>query len=223
MDTEALTDPGAPVTAISGSTLFNRCMTRSISLANLGMSTVASAAPMLHRARAIPWESPTASAADSSLTDRKTFSLMRPTIPKSIKPTRPSSSNIKFPACTSAWKNGMVVTDLLQMLSAVMMVCMPISGSWDTCEIVDSSNKLTPFKNSSVMTFFVVYSKYTLGAVAAPINPSSNRKRRNSMVFLASLLKSSSSSMEARRSPVTPESEVRSHSGWMNSRMRAAE
>src|SRR6056297_1219505 len=73
-------------------------------------------------ASAIPSKLPTITADIKSLTASQVSGRMRPTIPKSIKPTRPSLNTIRLPACTSAWKNSHWVRLENQVFIAVIRV-----------------------------------------------------------------------------------------------------
>mmetsp|Transcript_52149 Transcript_52149/g.118896 ORF Transcript_52149/g.118896 Transcript_52149/m.118896 type:complete len:221 (-) Transcript_52149:758-1420(-) len=102
-------------------------------------STSSLVAPISVRARAMPSKSglrplaplappcasppaPTRLAA-SALRAPQMVGGIRPTIPKSMKPTRPSSRTRRFPACTSAWKKGQATTERVQTLRASTRVC----------------------------------------------------------------------------------------------------
>mmetsp|Transcript_73820 Transcript_73820/g.173200 ORF Transcript_73820/g.173200 Transcript_73820/m.173200 type:complete len:206 (+) Transcript_73820:213-830(+) len=76
-----------------------------MSAAKASSSTSPTVAPMEMSALAIPRASLTASAVFSLSMPVAICGERRPTMPKSMKPTRPSSRTSRFPAWTSAWKN----------------------------------------------------------------------------------------------------------------------
>ena len=66
---------------------------------------------------------------------------MAPTMPKSMKATRPSVSMRRFPACTSAWNHSFVRTDETHVFSATMTAA---SGEAEYCRTVSRSVIETP-------------------------------------------------------------------------------
>ena len=71
-------------------------------------------------------------------------------MPKSMKPTFPSSHTMRLPACTSAWKLSHASTDPNQTLSAFTSVA---SGSPRLTPLMASKSvSATPLKYSIVMT-----------------------------------------------------------------------
>mmetsp|Transcript_103019 Transcript_103019/g.177717 ORF Transcript_103019/g.177717 Transcript_103019/m.177717 type:complete len:299 (-) Transcript_103019:1073-1969(-) len=146
---------------------------------------------------------------------------IRPTIPKSMKPTRPSGSTSTFPACTSAWKLGQARTLPSHTFSALIRTS---SGSARGAAFLIPARSVrgAPRKRSIVRTFSPLAAGYRNGALATPMLFVS-RYVWNSRMFLASLRKSTSSIMLARISDRMSTSEARVRRGLRNSRTLAEE
>lgn len=95
----------------------------------------ASVAFIVASAFAIVSKSLSLSARPSASTARHVAGAMRPTMPKSMNPTRPSRSASTLPACTSAWKVSQKRTEPVQVLSALMSVASgsPVDTDWIAC------------------------------------------------------------------------------------------
>mmetsp|Transcript_51648 Transcript_51648/g.136426 ORF Transcript_51648/g.136426 Transcript_51648/m.136426 type:complete len:235 (+) Transcript_51648:304-1008(+) len=204
----------------SGERPRSRSRMPSTSWARAASSTSASVAPMAMRARAIDLASLAMKPIPRASTASQIFGGTRPTMPKSMKPTRPSSSTRRLPACTSAWKNSHFCTDRAHVLSAATRV---ISGSSVYCLMPSRSTKGTPRSRDMVRTFLEVNSEKGTGTVATLSSPLSSMNLRKTTRFRASSSKSSSPSIEVRRSEAMSESEPRVlRSGLMKPSTRAA-
>mmetsp|Transcript_21714 Transcript_21714/g.64675 ORF Transcript_21714/g.64675 Transcript_21714/m.64675 type:complete len:228 (+) Transcript_21714:216-899(+) len=209
-----------PPSTASAVALPSRARSLLMSSAKLSSSTSPTVAPMDMSARAMPRGSCSARATLSMSTPLETAGGRRPTMPKSRKPTRPSSSTRRLPACTSAWKNSHFCTERAQVLSAATRV---ISGSLVYRLMPSRSTSGTPRSRDMVRTFVETRSKTGTGTVTEFPSPFSSMNSRKTTRFRASSLKSSSPSIEARRSETMSESEPRVlSSGLMKPSTRAA-
>ena len=78
--------------------------------------------PTIAMARAMAGTSPLPIASKNAIMPCQASGRIRPTMPKSMNPTRPSSSSIRLPACTSAWKKSHTIRLENQVFSAVIRV-----------------------------------------------------------------------------------------------------
>mmetsp|Transcript_101703 Transcript_101703/g.242548 ORF Transcript_101703/g.242548 Transcript_101703/m.242548 type:complete len:396 (+) Transcript_101703:30-1217(+) len=195
-----------------------RAKTLATSSAKAVSSTVP-VAPMAIRLRAMPRASPAANDATRPSTANQISDGILPTMPKSRKPTRPSSSTRRFPACTSAWKISQPRTDIDHTFSALMRVCSGLELYW---RIPSRSVRGTPLNSSMVSTLLEEASGIVLGAAAMRSRPFRCRKLRKVSMFSNSFVKSNSSSMLDRISATMSTSELRASSGLRNSSVRAA-
>mmetsp|Transcript_8613 Transcript_8613/g.18811 ORF Transcript_8613/g.18811 Transcript_8613/m.18811 type:complete len:204 (+) Transcript_8613:439-1050(+) len=191
-----------------------------MSAANFRSSTFPTVAPMEIKAAAIPCASFAASPVFKSSMAADIAGGIRPTMPKSRKPTRPSSRTKRFPACTSAWKKSHDCTDTTQTFNAATSVA---SGSREYLEIPSRSTRGTPRRRSMVSTRREDTLGNGFGAVATASRPCASRKERKVSRFSSSCPKSSSPSMEFRRSLAMSASEPRLFSsGLINSKILEA-
>mmetsp|Transcript_126750 Transcript_126750/g.370444 ORF Transcript_126750/g.370444 Transcript_126750/m.370444 type:complete len:309 (-) Transcript_126750:592-1518(-) len=190
-----------------------------MSSANLASSTAASVAPIAMSDRAMPRESSRARASTAPSMALQIFGGTRPTMPKSMNPTRPSSSTRRLPAWTSAWKISQPRTESAQTLSAVISVP---SGFALYARMPSRSTSGTPSNRSMVSTRSEEASRNGFGAAATAVSLFSTRNSRKTSRFWSSLLKSSSSSMEFRISEMRSTKAERESCGLRNSSTLAA-
>mmetsp|Transcript_70664 Transcript_70664/g.165712 ORF Transcript_70664/g.165712 Transcript_70664/m.165712 type:complete len:259 (+) Transcript_70664:519-1295(+) len=174
---------------------------------------------MAMRLRAMPRASFAAKDRTRPSTADQMFAGIRPTMPKSMKATRPSFSTNRFPAWTSAWKISQALTDRDHTFKALIKVC---SGFLLYCRMPSRSVKGTPAKSSIVRTFLPEASGYVLGAAAMRSRPFRCRNFRKVSTLSNSFVKSSSSNMEVRISEIMSTKDVLARSGLRNSNVRAA-
>mmetsp|Transcript_75774 Transcript_75774/g.234509 ORF Transcript_75774/g.234509 Transcript_75774/m.234509 type:complete len:274 (+) Transcript_75774:392-1213(+) len=189
-----------------------------MSWANFSSSTVP-VAPIAMSDCAMPRSSSRARASTAPSMAFQILGGTRPTMPKSMKPTRPSFSTRRLPAWTSAWKISQPRTESAQTLSAVISVP---SGFALYARMPSKSINGTPRNRSMVSTRSEDASRYGFGAAATAARLLSSRNPRKTSRFCSSLPKSSSSSMELRISEMRSTKDERDSCGFRYSSTLAA-
>mmetsp|Transcript_41393 Transcript_41393/g.102899 ORF Transcript_41393/g.102899 Transcript_41393/m.102899 type:complete len:405 (-) Transcript_41393:13-1227(-) len=151
--------------------------------------------PIPESAAAMPAMSAAEYACTKSSMALAVFLGMAPTMPKSMKATRPSLRTSRLPACTSAWNHSLVRTDEIHVLSAMMSTS---SGSGVYLRTLSRSVSGTPYSRSRVRMRFDDAERYTAGTVTTPRRSDRSRNCANCSVRVASSTKSVSSRMASR-------------------------
>mmetsp|Transcript_16099 Transcript_16099/g.19297 ORF Transcript_16099/g.19297 Transcript_16099/m.19297 type:complete len:201 (-) Transcript_16099:100-702(-) len=185
----------------SGSIAFRFLRILSMSAPNLSTSTLELVAPIFTSAPAISRESPMRSAWLSSSNALHIFGGIVPTIPKSMKATLPSLRTKRFPACTSAWKKSLEITDRVHAFSADTSVA---SGSFVYFLMLSKSTRGTPSRYSIVKTLEADAEGKTFGQVTARVSSFLSKNAANLRRLSASLLKSSSPIIASLTSSMIP-------------------
>mmetsp|Transcript_12576 Transcript_12576/g.33790 ORF Transcript_12576/g.33790 Transcript_12576/m.33790 type:complete len:242 (-) Transcript_12576:876-1601(-) len=202
----------------SGSRLVSRARMLDTSAAKRSSFTSLSVAPIAINAWAVPSESFVTKDEPKRSTAFQMLGGTRPTMPKSMKPTRPSLSTRRLPAWTSAWKISQFLTDSAQTFSAEIRVA---SGFALYPRIPSKSVRGTPLKRSMTKTCSDDTSLKGLGAAAMDVRSFATRNSRKVSKFWSSNLKSSSPSMERRISSTRSTSEDLARAGLRKPSTRA--
>mmetsp|Transcript_3263 Transcript_3263/g.10721 ORF Transcript_3263/g.10721 Transcript_3263/m.10721 type:complete len:213 (+) Transcript_3263:675-1313(+) len=114
--------PALAVVAMSAVMLSIEAMTSPMSFAKAADCSSESSLvkPIFSSARPTPAMSPAGKERTKSSIPSAVAAGMAPTIPKSMKATRPSVRTSRLPACTSAWNHSLVSTLLTHVFSATM-------------------------------------------------------------------------------------------------------